>query len=492
MFIVRKLWPSLALTALSLSTFFVGSASATASVTQRVQEEEPQEMFRWAQTVEDLGQVNLPVVGKGGWNYGPNGMFYRSVPSFSGDPTFELLFQPPYSGSAKYPERLLVQMPAGFASKPFHDRAVVVAFHRFSVSEKDIFLNTTLPMEARQRGWMLVAPYGLTDTNFGNVQSQQSLATIAHALFAVVPFNYRRVYGVGFSMGGISALSFGMRHLDGLQMQFAAAAVHTGTMDMVQTFDNSGLAVKLLLANERHFGGTPTQSLFEYTRVSPVRFLPNGLVDPEFAPVVNFEQRAIYLHSNLADPQTTLVAGMSSLRQFLQQRGANVVEDLVYEPTLGHNWATMDMTKALDYLGQHDLAKTMPDSQDFVVDTPGRWWQVEVDTIEADKAAKFHLDMAPYQLGILNSFNLSDTDGLHAITLDLNKIGLTTTQPLRFTHSTVDGTYDWVTLRGVPFKPRSIQANGGPPATWNYNPTQKELRIVPHLTGSTVTVEILP
>ncbi len=508
MLTVRKLLPLLAICILSTPTRLLAGpvalgASPSALPLQPVfeplqplpaplQEEEPQAMFRWAQAVEDLGTVSLPVVGQGGWTYGPNGMYYRAVPSFSGDPTYELLFRPPFSGSATHPERVLVQIPAGFASKPFYERAVVMAFHRFSVSEKDIFLNTTLPQEARQRGWMLVAPYGLTDTNFGNVQSQESLATIAHALFAVVPFNYRRIYGVGFSMGGINALSFGMRHLDGQQMQFAAVAVHTGTMDMVQTFNNSGLAVQLLLSNSKHFGGTPSQVPFEYERVSPVRFLPSGLVDPDHAPVVNFEKRAIYLHSNLADPQTNLVAGMSSLRQFLQQRGANVLEDLVYEPTLGHNWATMNMTKALDFLGQDDLSKTMPDSQDFVVDTPGRWWQVEVDTIEPDKAARFHLDVAPYQLGLLNSFNLSDTDGLYAITLDLPKIGLSSTQPLRFTHSTVDGTYDWITLRGVPFKPSSVRANGAPPATWNFNPFLKELRIVPHVTGALVTVDILP
>lgn len=473
----------------------ITASPASASPLQNVDDidEDPaQVQFRWSQNVQDLGEASVPTPGQAGWALGPNGIYYRGVPSFSGDPTFELILRAPYSGNALYPERLLVQIPANFSTKSFLDRAVVVAFHKFSVSEKDIFLNTTLPQECRQRGWMLVAPYGLTDTNFGNAQSQASFATVANALFAVVPFNYRRVYGVGFSMGGISALSYGMRHLDDFQLQFAAVAIHTASLDMQQVYNNSGLAVQLVLSNSRHFGGTPSQNPFEYQRVSPVQFLSSGLVDVSSTPVVNFESRPIYLHSNLADPKTTLVAGMSSLSQFLQQRGANVVEDLVYEPTLGHSWSTMDMRKALDFLGQQTLPQAHPASQDFVVDNPGRWLQVEVDSLEPDRFAKFHFELAPFQLGVLNSFALTGTEDLVEITMPLNKLGLSGSQVLQFTHSTTDGTYDWITLTDVPTKPKSIKANGGPPATWHYNPTLERLRIVPSISGAAVTVVITP
>ena len=47
---------------------------------------------------------------------------------------------------------------------------------------------------------MLIAPYGLTDTSFANGQSQFSLQAVSHILYSLIPFNYQRVYGVGFSM----------------------------------------------------------------------------------------------------------------------------------------------------------------------------------------------------------------------------------------------------------------------------------------------------
>ena len=95
-----------------LATLLVPAAAAAPQAAG----EEPQEMFRWAQTAEDLGTVRVPSTGSGGWNHGPNGLLYRSVPSFSGDPTFEVVIRAPYSGSPLYPERILVQMPAGFAT----------------------------------------------------------------------------------------------------------------------------------------------------------------------------------------------------------------------------------------------------------------------------------------------------------------------------------------------------------------------------------------
>jgi predicted esterase len=455
-------------------------------------DEEPQEMFRWSMTTDDLGEVSLPASGGGGWSYGPNGLMYRSVPSFSGDPTFEVLVRAPHSGNPLYPERLLIQIPPNFNSQPFAERAVVVGFHSFSVSEKDVFLNTALPYEAKQRGWMLVAPYGLTDTSFGNTQAQASFQAIAHSLFAVVPFNYRRVYGVGFSMGGISALSFAMRHTDPLQLQFAGVVIHTATLDMVQTYQNSNLARQLLLADSKHFGGTPSNARFEYERVSPVGFQSSGLVNPNLAPVVNFESRGIYLHTNLADPNTTLVAGMSSLGQFLQQRGANVYEDLVYEPALGHSWTSMNMTAALDYIELFDLEASPPSPQEFFADNPGRWMHTDVESVSMHAFGRYRLELAPFSLGTLNSFALQGTRDLDEITLDIQKLGLDGTQPLIFTHSAGDGTIDWINLVGFDVKPTTVKAAGGPPATWNYNSTSKVLSIVPTTTGTEVQVVVTP
>jgi len=472
-------------------SFLAFPASALCAPAQSAGEE-PQQLFRWAIAAEDLGSVRLPAATSGLWQNGPSGILYRSVPSFSGDPTFEVLIRAPFSGSALYPERILVQIPPDFAQKPFHERAVVVGFHKYSVSEKDIFLNTTLPYEAARRGWMLIAPYGLTDTNFGNPSSQASFAAVAHIVYSLMPFNYRRVYGVGFSMGGLSVLSFAMRHLDPQQLQFAGVVVHTPTLDMLGAYDSSPPLIQWLLEDAQHFGGTPAQVGFEYERISPVRFFPNGLVDPDKAPVINFEHRPIYLHANLADPNTKLVSGMISLRNFLQQRGATVVEDLVFEPTLGHDWVTLDMGPALDYVSAFELEALPPPTIEIFADNPGRWLHSEVVTIAPDSFGRFRLELAPLVTGVLNSFALEETRNLDEIRLEFVQLGLDPNSPLRFVHSSADGTSDTLRIAGFSGPPAAISVEGGAPAWSNYHAPTGELWIRPTTDGHAVQVQIVP
>ena len=476
---------------LGASLFTVASTSARPLVLQEAGEE-PQALFRWAMTPEDLGTVRLPSSAGGGWQSGPNGLLYRSVPSFSGDPTFEVVIRAPWSGSPLYPERVLVQIPAGFTSKPFHERALVVGFHKFSVSEKDIFLNTPLPYEAAARGWMLVAPYGLTDTSFGCPQTQASFEAVAHVLFSLVPFNYRRVYGVGFSMGGLSALSFAMRHLDRQQLQFAGVVLHTPTLDMVQAYENSNPVMKILLSDVRHFGGTPSDAPFEYARVSPVRFEPNGLVDPDSAPVVNFAHRPIYLHANLADPNTELLVGMISMRNYLQQRGALVAEDLIFEPALGHDWSTLALGPALDFVSAYELETTPEPTVEVFADAPGRWLHAEVTSISPDAFGRFRLALAPLATGSLNSFALDRTSDLDEIRLELGQLGLDPAQPLRWIHASADGSSDVVRIAGFSSAPSSVSVNGAAPAWSNYHAPSGELWVRPTDDGHPVQVNVLP
>ena len=109
----------------------------------------------------------------GAWQAGPSNTLYRSIPSFTGDPSYEVLLLPPSSGHPTQAERFLLQFPADLLERPMQERAMVVGLHGFQQSEKSIFLNTELPWECASRGWILLAPYGMTDTHFGNVGSQQ-------------------------------------------------------------------------------------------------------------------------------------------------------------------------------------------------------------------------------------------------------------------------------------------------------------------------------
>ncbi|MFT7671381.1 MAG: pimeloyl-ACP methyl ester carboxylesterase [Planctomycetota bacterium] len=458
------------------------------------QDEEPQGLFRWSVGVEDLGAVVLPQAGggAGGWASGPNGIFYRKIPGFGVDPTYEVIIRAPYSGSATYPERLIVQIPPGFNSKPFHERAVVVGFHKFSTSEKGIFLNTNLPYEASQRGWLLVAPYGLSDTSFANPQSQASLQAVFNVLYGIIPFNYRRIYAVGFSMGGLNALSYAGRHLDRLQMQFAGVVVHTAPLDMPLTFGASPLSYQILLANSKHFKGTALAEPFEYERVSPVQFTAGGLVDPDKAPVLNFSNRPIYLHTNLADPNVQFVDGMSSLSAFLQQRGAYVHENLVHDPVEGHSWNTLPLTQALDYVGAYEIGTGASQTQEFFADNPGRWLHVDVESISPDAFGRFNIEIAPVAASQLNSFSIEATRDLDEIKVKLARLGLSASVPLRILHDSTDGTSDLVRIQGYSSEPSAVLTDGQPLLNWIYGTHSKELVIQPSMNGNAVVIDVMP
>jgi len=475
----------------AFSATFSAKAAAAAPARQ-APDGVPESLFRWSMAVEDLGAVTVPQAGTAGWQVGPNGMRFRKVPGFTADPTYEVVIRAPHSGSATYPERILVQLPVGFAQKPFAERAVVVGFHSYSVSEKDVFLNTDLPFEAARRGWMLVAPYGLTDTSFASPQTQASLEAVFHVLYGIVPFNYRRVYAVGFSMGGLSALSFGMRHLDPRQLQFAGIVVHTGTLDMPRAFEEAPGWLQQKLSNARHFKGSLEAAPFEYERVSPIQLLDDGPVDPDRAPVLNLDDRPIYLHANLADPQVDLVEGMWALATFLQQRGAWVVENLVHEPAAGHHWASLDLAPALDFVSQHDLGGPAEPSMELFVDRPGRWRHSEVEALLAGAFGRFRLELAPLQGESLNSFALLETRDVDELRLRLGELGLSAGETLRFQHESADGTADLLRLAGYAQAPRSVELADGTPVGWSWAARRKELVIEPSSDGRYVDVRVLP
>lgn len=481
--------PRLLTAALSLSVLVFLSIATAA----QEREEEPRQRFTWAVTVEDLGAVQLPsATVESGWVHGPYDIYYRSVPSYTGDPTYEVVFRPPMSGHPTRPERILLQVPKTFYQKPWSERAVVVAFHSFGVSEKDVFLNTPLPWHCSNRGWLLVAPYGLTDTSFACGQSQFSLQAISHILYALIPFNYQRVYGVGFSMGGLCALSYAMRHLDPGQLQFAGVVVHTAPMDLLAVCQNDPWFADAVLANSLHFGARWQDEPFEYERVSPVRFDANGLVDAERAPVVNLHHRPIFLHYNIADPDPNLVQAMSELRAFLALRGANVRESIAYDPAAGHVWTTLPLRQALDFVGQGSVPSTFPQSIEVFADRPGRWLLADVETMSPATFGRYRLEISPTDLPTSNGFALRETRDVDELKIRLLHLGLDPAAPLAFLHESADGTADTLVLRGYSDEPASVTVEGAPPDHLAYDPDAALLTIRPTADGRAAVVTVLP
>jgi len=453
-------------------------------------QEEPQGTFTWAQQSTDLGSVVAPAVElDDSWRPGPYGISYRAIPTFSGDPTVEVIFPPVVSGHPTAFERAIVQFPASFLERDQAERAVAIGFHSFGVSEKDVFLNSQLPWECKRRGWMLVAPYGLSDTNFANPAAQESLETLLRVIYQVIPFNYRRIYTVGFSMGGLSAISFAMRHQDPLGVRVAGVISHTGPVDLVRQHADGALYMQLLLEQESHFDGSPDFNPFAYDRISPARFDEFGAIDPERAPVVNLHDVRVFLHSNLADPNTELLQDSLHLKEFLMTRGARVREHMTTDPIFGHSWATLPLRDALDYVAASMLDEIPLDAAVFA-DRPTGFGATEVRELTWDVHARYRVQAAPKELGA-NSFRLDQTRDLIEVAVRLDMLGLDPTLPLTFQVESADGTGDTVVLMGYDLPPRSVRSDSMQ-LPWSWDMDSGELRIETTGGGKAVTLDVQP
>lgn len=455
-------------------------------------ESEPPRAFSWAESLHDMGAVEPPAQpGIDGWQEGPTNTLYRAVPSFTGDPTYEVLVLAPTSGHASRAERFLLQFPGDLLERPLEERALLVGLHGFAQTEKSIFLNTELPWECSARGWILVAPYGLSDTHFANVRSQAALEACVRVVYGAMPFNHRRVYAVGFSMGGLAALSFGMRHLDPRGLRFAAIAVHTAPLDLFQAWKLSSPPLQERLADDDHFGGTPTGSPFAWERVTPVRFLESGLVDAEHAPVDNLLHVPVMLHANLEDPLPHLVEGTQELKNHLLLRGATVEESFVFQPDGGHKWRTMDFAATVDFLAQHSLGG-LPDDATLWCDRADAFLAAEVRAMPKDTHARYRLSVQPSQVAHTNAFALRATRELDELAVDVRALGLDPTAPLAFLHESADGTHDVIVLRGYETAPSSVSVEGVPPRLLEHDPETGELRVAPTSSGRAVRVDVVP
>ncbi len=473
----RSLFVLLALIALSAVSTVSGVSARPSAVPATPQtEEQPSSVFSWAQSNRDLGSVALPAAGTGGWHIGSFALRYRRVPSFTSDPTLEVIVAAPESGHPTLPERFMIQYPRDWARRPLQSKAVVVGFHSFSVSEKQIFLNTDLPFECQRRGWMLIAPYGLKDENFANVGSQNSLRSILFLVHTLLGFNHERIYGVGFSMGGLNAVSYAMRHQDPGEPRFAAVVNHTGTVDMVREYDAADAFRQLRLRNPYHFGVAPSVDPFPYERVSPALVLPSGMIDEKNTPISNALHIPFYFHANLADPNVELLANTLELKKYLTSHGATVYENLVVDPLAGHSWSTLPMAKALDAVSQHTLPGNPPVLK-VSADRLGRWIYADVLAKPADVHSRFEVEVSPYRLARLNSFAIRNTENLDVVRLRLRAMGLDPQSELIFECSSADGTDDTLILKGFVNPPQALRVVQAASSSWTHDAANREIRI---------------
>jgi predicted esterase len=440
--------------------------------------------FQWS-TKLGLGAVKVPMPGQFGWFAvtGEN-LEARAVPSLTGDPTIEAIFYPPASGSPTNAERVTFQFPLDPASIP-GSGALVLAFHSFSVSEKDIWVNTQLAQICKERGWMLVAPYGLVDTHYGNVESQLALDTVMKTVGKYFSWDPDRVYAVGFSMGGGAALSYSMRHISSSELKIAGVINHTGTQDLIAEYNNAGIPMKQMLADDQHFHAPPTteDGAFAYKRVSPSIFT-GGAVDPDLTPLRNLAHLPIYTFVNLDDPLSQLVSNNTAVSAYLQGEGMNVNFVAAHKGGV-HNWSTLDLDAALNWIQGFTLPAN-PTSATIFADELAPYFGTTVRAKPALRVAFYEFSAdAP-----TNSFQVHDTRDLDSLVLRLGPLGLDPSLAIGGSWSSQENSGDELVLRGYSVAPSQVLMNGTPSTTWTFDPVLGEV-VIPIPAGPTSGVLLI-
>jgi len=444
--------------------------------------------FTW-DSKSQLGPVTVPIPGSYGWTVlKAENVEIRTVPSLSGDPTFEAIVLPPASGHPTRTERFTIQVPL-HAEKIPGSGALVIGFHSYSVSEKSVFNNTDLPAICAQKGWTLLAPYGLLDTHFGNVASQKSLDAVIALVDEFLNFDLNRIYTVGFSMGGGAAMSYAMRRRSEDTYRVAGVVNHTGTMDLLNEYSVGSASFKAMLSNPLHFGNPPfTKNFaFPYERVSP-GIVVGGALDLQRTPARNLNNLAIYTYVNPGDPQTGLVQDNIKVAGQMLADGVNINYVSSFNGTK-HHWDTMDMYSAMDWISRFRLPKD-PKSALVYADRKGEYHYVDVRDSQRLRTATFGLGAQVSG----NTFTLSDTRYLDKIALDLDRAGLSTSIRLNLVWSTPDAGSDIVVLKGYPVPPTSVEFDGILSATWTHDPVTEELSITTPTgpTGSDIVILVTP
>ncbi len=377
---------------------------------------------------------------------------------------------PPQATPSGFNERFLIQVP----SNPVQgDVPLLVAFHRFGNSMYDIPINTQLLEEAEARGWYVVAPMGISDDNLNSVASQQNIETVIGLMTRFYPIDEDRIYGIGHSMGGGNALSYGARHLDPEKPMFAALVNNAGVMSQQHSYENDCMSTSCTLQPvwEFWYGGTPATNEFAYCRSSLIEIPFNPVMDTAALPTVDQQTDMARNLTHIptqtwigdSDPLQELIVQNIAFDQQMALRGGDHTLRTVVGG--GHNWNTMNYTEVFDFLGSKTL--TMPTSAKTLVDRNGTFFHFEVTqtSIDAFTPITWSVDSAT------NSLSVTETANLSTLEVNLRSAGLSAEQGdvIFMDMATSDGFAPEIRLVGAGSAPIAVTRDGQPVTSWSYS-----------------------
>jgi len=362
-----------------------------------------------------------------------------------------------------FPERLFFGTPWPPPTAP---APVLFFHHRFGKTHFDLTVSTTFLQAATSRGWYVYAPIGASNKSFGSSISQQNME-IGFNLLQNLPgvfFDLDRIYGVGFSMGGGSLMSYAARHTDATSHTMAALINHSGGTCLAHTYANDAPARSIL----EFWFGTPqvpgSGNPWEFARHSSIHFDPNdgpgGSFQSNWDMVRNVKDTPLWMLRASDDLIPYLSVQSDALDDHLVNNlgvvpGPSYVYDIV--PYSGHDWSMLNEVDALDFLEQ--FTRTLPTTNDTLIDRDGRWYYFNV-TRDAGLTNQFsELD---WNVDVGSNSLTLDTTKLSVIIVETALSGLDPQSPLVVHNDPLDGQGDDIFLRDFPAKPSSVLRDGVP------------------------------
>lgn len=372
---------------------------------------------------------------------------------------YEVIISPLVTGTG-WPEAYYFATPWPPPTTP---SPVLFFHHRFGKTHKDILVSTSYVQAATSRGWYVFAPIGASNKNFGSTISQLNMEFGFEQLKNTpgIHFDLDRVYGIGFSMGGGSVMSYAARHTDSTGSAMAAVVNHTGGVALAHTYDKDpGARVAL----DFWFGNaTPPPVPYQLAAHSVIHYDPND--GPSGAFQVDDD-----MMRNIVDTPLFMVRASNDLIPYLStqcdaldnhlQTVLGVFPGPRYEyqvvPFSGHEWSMLNENDALDFLEQ--FTRTYPTSNDTLITNDGRWYYFDVD-LDADVVDEFARLTWDVNTGS-NSLTI-DSSNLSEIVVQTSLAGLDTQSALVVNNDPTDGIRDDIYLLNYPTAP-SVLLDGQP------------------------------
>ena len=352
-------------------------------------------------------------------------------------------------------------------SDPSVPRPLLTAFHGAGTSHGDIYFRAIdFFIEADQRDWFLIAPLqrnlnGPPDTSYASAASQLHVEAVIELVLDTYAIDRDRLYAAGFSMGGGNAMSYAARHRDRRSGAISAVVNHTGTLALANVYENAPVIQMDIL--EGIFGGPPAGPVFEWQRSSLLEMDAAGALLPQGRHMaVNLGSVPVQSWFNTSDIFDYLQNQSITIDSFISALPGGsheliMVPGGVPDCVEQHCWASLDIPAACQWLSTQSL-NASPSSGTVLVDRDSRWARFDVAQRQSGAFTGFEFSVDTSA----NLVRIEETENALQVSVRVQKLGLTLSQPLFLSTGNFEAAGNEVVLRGFSSAPVSVSRNGAP------------------------------